>query len=183
MSNDGKQLYEAVRQARGLIVEIARMLSDCDRLMSECDWLSPSTASVSGSSASINNPGHWIPHALNRIYTNKNDPKVSKVIAVILEDEWTNRLDELVVVGSSYQTVEDQFVGFFGWDHTWWWLKITDAIADGKKKTITSSSLDTAEFNKAFGRFNEIELCGFPMAELTDSDSIKSHVVDPLIGK
>ena len=120
MTDDGTKLYDAVKQVRILFVEIARMLNDCDRLMSEHGWDTTGTASVSGSSASINIAEKWLPHVINRIYTKEGLPHMTKVIATILDDEWQNRVEEPIVVGSTYTTVEEKFTAFHGWDHTWW---------------------------------------------------------------
>lgn len=112
------------------------------------------------------------------IYTNKDSPSVTKVIAVVLDDEWENRVEEPVIVGSTNFSIDKEPVGFHGWDHTWWWLEFVDATRDGKEKTISSKICDRSEFD----RFNEIKLFGCPMAEVTDVNSIKSRVVDVLVG-
>lgn len=182
MTTDGKHLYKALDQVRGLHVEVARMLSDCDRLMAEHEWIAPNTTTVSGSSASINNPSKWSPHAVFRTYLNEAQPNVTKVISVIFEDEWHNSLDEPVIVASTYQTIEDGFVAFLWWNHTWWWFNFTDSIANGEIKTITTSNSDSAEFQKEIKRFKKIVLFGCPMIEVTGTDSIESKVINPLVG-
>lgn len=178
MTDIGKQVFDAVKQVRDLFIEIARMLSDCDRLMSEHGWVATGTGSVSGSSASINIANKWLPFAVHRIYTNADFPSITKVIAVVLDDEWKNRVEEPVIVGSTYFSVEEKAVGFHGWDHTWWWLEFTDATPDGKEKTISTKHCNTSEFD----RFNEIKLFGCLMVDIMDVDSIKSRVVDVLVG-
>ena len=178
MTDDGKRLYDAVKQVRTFFVEIARMLNDCDRLMSEQDWKSAGTASVSRSSASINYAGKWLPHAINRIYTKEGSPHVTKVIAIILDDEWQNRVGQPVIVGSTYFTVDEKFIGFQGWEYTWWWLEDTDVVPDGQIKTITAQGRET----KGFERFTDLKFFGWPIAEITNTDLIKDRVVDILVG-
>ena len=85
---------------------------------------------------------------------------------------------EPVIVGSTYLSVEERLVSFHGWDHTWWWLEFTDAVPDGKEKTILKENCDSSEFD----RFNVIKLFGCPMADLTDVDLIKLRVIDALVG-
>ena len=149
--------------------------------MAESNWATPNTTAVSGGSASINNPGKWCPHAVYRTYLNEDQPKTTKVIATIFEDEWCNSLYEPIIVSSTYRTKKDGFVAFLWWNHTWWWFKWTDAKVDGAKKRITAETGDTAEFSKSFANYTEIELFGCPLISVTDSDTIKSRIVDPLV--
>ena len=181
MSNSGEQLYNALDQARGIYVEIGRMLHDCDRLMEEHGWIAPKNETVSGISGSINHPERWMPLAVNRIYVNENKPNITKVVSVIVEDEWNQSLKEPVIVGSTYQTNEKKMTGFLSWDHTWWWFKLTSAESDGEITQVTATTSDTAEFKKAFSRFTAIELFGCPMADVTGTDTIKSLIITPLV--
>lgn len=178
MTDDGTKLYDVVKQVRIFFVEIARMLNDCDRLMSEHGWESIGTGSISGSSASINIAEKWLPHAINRIYTKEGLPRITKVVATILDDEWQNRVSEPIIVGSTYSTVEEKFIAFHGWDHTWWWLELTDAVPDGQIKTIDAQGRERKEFE----RFTDLKLFGCPMAAITNADLIKDRVVDILVG-
>ena len=182
MSTEGTHIYEALDQARKLLVEIARMLEDCDRLMKDRGWDAPKSESVSGISTSINRPHKWMPYVVNRIYVNDEFPKITKVVAVILENEWNDGLSEPLVVGSTYQSVDNEPVTFSFWDHSWWWFKLTDGEANGEVKTITSSESDTAEFNKAFSRFTKIELFGHPMVAVSSTDTIDSRIIRLLVG-
>jgi ABC-type Fe3+ transport system substrate-binding protein len=176
MTDNGKSIYHAVKNVRLFLVEIARMLSDCDRLMSDQGWESIGTASVSGSSTSINIPEKWIPYAINRVYLKEDQRHTAKAIAIILDDEWKDRVIEPVMVGSSYATVDEKLVGLYGWDHTWWWLEFTDGISDGKIKTVNSKGREKKEFQ----RFTDIRLFGWPMAEFSNAEHIKSQIIDIL---
>ena len=182
MSNSGEQLYKALDQARGIYVEIGRMLHDCDRLMEEHGWIAPKNETVSGISGSINHPEKWMPLAVNRLYVNEGKLNTTKVVSVIVEDEWNQGLKEPIIVGSTYQTNEQKMTGFFSWDHTWWWFKLLSAKPDGEIWPVTATTSDTAEFNKAFSRFTGIELFGCPMADVTGTDTIKSLIITPLVG-
>lgn len=178
MSNEGKKIFDAVKQIRTFFSEIARMLKDCDRLMSECGWDAVGTASISGSSTSINIPKKWIPYAVNRIYLNKDVKHTTKAISIIFDDEWKARLEEPVIVGSMYETVDEKLDTLNGWDHTWWWLEFTESNADGQVARIN----DKARQLKEFARFNDIRLFGLPMVAVSDTDSIKKRIVDVLVG-
>ena len=92
-----------------------------------------------------------------------------------------NRINEPIIVGSTYSTVEEKFIGFHGWDHTWWWFKFTSAESDGEITQVTATTSDTAEFKKAFSRFTAIELFGCPMTDVTGTDTIKSLIIMPLV--
>lgn len=179
MTDEGTQLYGAVKQVRIFFQEIAIMLKDCDRLMSEQGWESIGTTSVSGSSASINGAKKWLPYAINRIYEKKGLTHAVKVIAIILDDEWQNRAIEPIIVGSTYSTVEAKFFGLYGWDHTWWWLEFSDAVPDGQIKQVSAQGREKKEFE----RFKDIKMFGCPMVEITNTDLIKTRVVDPLVRK
>lgn len=177
MTTQGAALYGAVKEARKVFVEIANMLKDCDKLMSEHGWEPIGTGSVSGGSVSISLPEKWIPYAINRIYSNAEMLHVTKVIAVVLDDEWGDRIDQPVVVGSKYSTVHERHTNFIGWDHTWWWLKYTDAVPDGVVKPVTEEARKTKEF----ARFSDLRLRGYPLADIGNTANVNDWIVRPLV--
>jgi hypothetical protein len=177
MTDTGAKLYVSVKSVRAYFTEIARMLKDCDRLANERGWEAVGSGSISGGSNSIHNPERWIPYAVSRIYTKTGVAHITKVIAVILDDPFKNRVSEPIVVGSSYTTKDEYFVSFSDWDHTWWWLEFTDAVPNGKPKDLDQAGRGDGNF----ARFSDLKLLGYPLSRITSCEEIREHVIEPLM--
>lgn len=177
MTDNGKHLFGAIKQIRIFCGEIARMLGDCDRLMREFNWAAPVTA-ISGSSASINLPHQWIPYEVFRIYRNKETPSIAKSVSVVFDDEWhEGRVDEPIIVASSFQSVNDNDIELEYWDPHWWYLGVAKGKLDATLHVIDSST----KFSKEFVRFREILTFGRVMTEIVDVESIKISLTDALL--
>ena len=177
MSNEGEKLFEAVQQVRQLFVEIARMLSDCDGQMQKASWKSMGTASLSGNSASINHPAWWIPHVIHRCYVKDDRPDSLKTIVVLLKDEWEGRVDKLIILAAEYESADGQAVQLRNWDHSWWWLNKTERNCDGTITRISADEMSAEDVE----RFKQVRIFARLLTDVTDVDTIKSLVVDPLI--
>jgi hypothetical protein len=181
MNEQGQQLYQALAQARGIFVEIARMLADCDRLMEQHGWIAPKSESVSGISASIHIPEKWTPHAVHRLYRKDGDSNTIKVVAALVEDEHLKSVAEPIVTGSRFDTVENDLIGLYGWDHTWWWFKWIQKDPDGSPHELKPETYPDAEYAKNFRRFTRIRAFGRPLAKMTNTQDLESQIVRPLV--
>lgn len=180
MNEHGQQLYQVLTQARGVFVEIARMLTDCDRLMEQHGWIAPKSESVSVMSASIHKPEKWMPHSVHRSYRKDGEFNTIKVVAALVEDEHLKSLTEPVVTGCRYDTVEKDLIGLYEWDHTWWWFNWIGKDPDGSTHELTPETYSDAEYTKHFSRFTRMRALGYPLAQMTSTEDLVSQIVKPL---
>ena len=179
MNNDGKNISTMVAQMRRLCEQIAKLLGTASEMMREKGWECVSNATADNS-VSLSKPRLWIPEYFCQFWMSENNSGKLSFISVILD----NREND-----SSFQIKEPLLTA--GWLDYGPRKKVDDwknasctwhVFMPGRKD---DGSLLVANPKKAWPDeehpFIRISTFGVPLTSVTDAESLKSKIIDPLL--
>ncbi|MCH7535860.1 MAG: hypothetical protein IH948_09005 [Bacteroidetes bacterium] len=183
MSEEGKNIFNAVKQVREFFEKISLLLTTTDALMKEYRWLpAQGTTARSYGSATLHTPKQWLPYEIFRFYKNDEYKNLLICISVILDDlEGKYSIKEPLICGSIFDYLSGNDVGD-SWE-TWyarWHLSSPTRKDDG---TFTEFDPNKNLHDEKSHKVMHISTMALPLVNISDANKLEERIINPLIGR
>ena len=180
MSDDGRNILEAIRQIRGLHEDVAALLRTADTAMDERAWKNAKNDNTAlfEMSWSIDRPKQWMPWDVLRFYRCDGKPTALASISVSLDDG-EGRIQEPLVSGACFDFGKPlASVSYPNWVGVIVKADV-DYEANGGWLEVTHERLEKGwnfDFRRAW-------CFAYPLAEVTSEEFLRKRIVGKLLSK
>ncbi len=179
MNDDGKNISGMVAQMRKLCAQIALLLRTANDMMKEKGWECVSNATADAS-YSLSKPRWWIPQYFCQYWTNKDNSGKLSFVSIILDNrdnESSIQIKEPLLMAGWFDYGPGSEVGDWKSEYCTYHVYMPGRKDDGTPLF--------ADPKKAWPEekypFIRISTFGVPLITVTDTESLKSRIIDPLL--
>lgn len=176
VTNEGRNVFQAVDQVRTLCKEIGLLLRTAETQFARHGWICTNKSAAAGLSRSIESPEKWVPESVHRFMENGRFKGVLAFVAVILEDPHPSaRIEEPLVSGGWIEFAQTEF-----WyaDMSRWHLYNPKRSDDGRANEFRPGGGFDARAQEGVARACTL---GVPLVSITNADGLEQRIVAPLL--
>lgn len=182
----GPNTLAAIRQVRGLMEQVSKMLVNADEIMKAVGWLPRlgNTAIVNGS-YTVGTPTGWMPYEIFRFYRHAKDPTLQSVVPCITVhldgDNRGKSITEPLVcaIAYEYESAESIPTGAPLYNTDWWHLAIDSRTDDGSLILVNpATQWPTDELSQ---RIKRMQSFARPLVGICDGAALQAQIVKPLL--
>lgn len=189
MSESGKNIVDGFREIRIFCKEVSLMLITADGFMKEAGWIPWPRSSVIGNrSGAVDEPERWFPYEFSRFYKKTLSKRVLPFIAVLLDDpciEENKTLMSEALLTAGYIDYGEKEAEI--WDYWYSRSHLFMAKKEGNRldngKIYSALTQDIWNEDEIKGGAVRVVTFAFPLDEITDGNSLKNKIVQPLLNE
>lgn len=143
MTEDGKKVYEFIKEIRRFSENLALLLKTVDDLMIKKGWITATgnLTYANESSKSLDLPMRWYPYDLFRFYQNQNYKSILTFVSIILDEDiyWMSKppatpINEPLISAGYFVSYEKEDIIINTNNYWWarWYEKKENRIDDGR---------------------------------------------------
>jgi hypothetical protein len=182
----GPNTLAALRQVRGLMEQVSKMLLSADEMMKAGGWLQRlgNTAIVNGS-YTVGTPTGWMPYEIFRFYRHAQDPALQIVVPCItVQLDGENRgkaITEPLICAIAYEYESTGAIptGATLYNTDWWHLAIDSRTDDGARVVVEPAiQWPTDDLSQ---RIKRMQSFARPLVAIHDGAALRDLIVQPLL--
>ena len=182
MGETGKNIVDGFRTLRKFCNEVSIMLKTADGMMEDANWMPISNKTLDTTSV-ISNPDWWMPYELFRYYQHDEFPHLLPYIAINLDDPLKDENDIVINEALVSAGMIDYGSGNNYQDFEYWFCRahlfMEDREDNGKLFFIDNPHQEWED--KEWVGAIKVTTFAHPLDTITNSDILKSKIVQPLI--